>query len=50
MNYVYDPKVQALMVAGDPEKKIVGIYYIPAVIGREGARPSSSTPRSRTTR
>ena len=33
MNYVYDPKVQALMVAGDPKKKIVGIYYIPAVIG-----------------
>jgi spermidine/putrescine transport system substrate-binding protein len=33
MNYVYDPKVQALMVAGDPKRKIVGIYYIPAVIG-----------------
>jgi spermidine/putrescine transport system substrate-binding protein len=33
MNYVYDPKVQALMVAGDPKKKIVGIYYIPPVVG-----------------
>jgi len=33
MNYVYDPKVQALMVAGDPKRKIVGIYYIPPVIG-----------------
>ena len=33
MNYVYDPQVQALMVAGDPKKKIVGIYYIPPVIG-----------------
>jgi len=33
MNYVYNPSVQALMVAGDPKKKIVGIYYIPPVIG-----------------
>jgi spermidine/putrescine transport system substrate-binding protein len=33
MNYVYDPTVQALMVAGDPKRKIVGIYYIPPVIG-----------------
>ncbi len=33
MNYVYDPKVQGLMEAGDPKKKIVGIYYIPPVIG-----------------
>jgi spermidine/putrescine transport system substrate-binding protein len=33
MNYVYDPQVQALMVAGDPKRKIVGIYYIPPVIG-----------------
>jgi spermidine/putrescine transport system substrate-binding protein len=33
MNYVYNPQVQALMVAGDPKKKIVGIYYIPPVIG-----------------
>ena len=39
MNYVYDPKVQALMVAGDPEKKIVGIYYIPPVIGAKAAGP-----------
>jgi spermidine/putrescine transport system substrate-binding protein len=33
MNYVYDPKVQALMEAGDPKRKIVGIYYIPPVKG-----------------
>jgi spermidine/putrescine transport system substrate-binding protein len=33
MNYVYDPTVQALMVAGDPKRKIVGISYIPPVIG-----------------
>jgi spermidine/putrescine transport system substrate-binding protein len=33
MNYVYDPKVQGLMEAGDPKRKIVGIYYIPPVIG-----------------
>jgi spermidine/putrescine transport system substrate-binding protein len=33
MNYVYDPKVQGLMEAGDPKRKIKGIYYIPPVIG-----------------
>jgi spermidine/putrescine transport system substrate-binding protein len=33
MNYVYDPKVQALMEAGDPKRNIVGIYYIPPVAG-----------------
>jgi spermidine/putrescine transport system substrate-binding protein len=33
MNYVYDPKVQGLMEAGDPKRKIVGIYYIPPVKG-----------------
>jgi spermidine/putrescine transport system substrate-binding protein len=33
MNYVYDPKVQGLMEAGDPKRKIVGIYYIPPVMG-----------------
>ena len=33
MNYVYDPKVQALMEAGDPKRKITGIYYIPPVQG-----------------
>ncbi len=33
MNYVYDPKVQGLMEAGDPKRKIVGIYYIPPVAG-----------------
>ncbi len=33
MNYVYDPKVQGLMEAGDPKRKIVGIYYIPPVVG-----------------
>ena len=37
MNYVYDPQVQALMVAGDPKRKIVGIYYIPPVIGAKAA-------------
>jgi len=37
MNYVYDPQVQALMVAGDPKRKIVGIYYIPPVIGAKEA-------------
>jgi spermidine/putrescine transport system substrate-binding protein len=31
MNYVYDPKVQGLMEAGDPKRDIVGIYYIPPV-------------------
>ena len=33
MNYVYDPKVQGLMEAGDPKRNITGIYYIPPVIG-----------------
>jgi spermidine/putrescine-binding protein len=33
MNYVYDPKVQGLMEAGDPSRNIVGIYYIPPVKG-----------------
>jgi spermidine/putrescine transport system substrate-binding protein len=33
MNYVYDPKVQGLMEAGDPKKNITGIYYIPPVKG-----------------
>ncbi len=33
MNYVYDPKVQGLMEAGDPKQNITGIYYIPPVIG-----------------
>jgi len=33
MNYVYDPKVQGLMEAGDPKRKITGIYYIPPVVG-----------------
>jgi spermidine/putrescine transport system substrate-binding protein len=33
MNYVYDPKVQGLMEAGDPNRNITGIYYIPPVAG-----------------
>jgi spermidine/putrescine transport system substrate-binding protein len=33
MNYVYDPKVQGFMEAGDPKRNVVGIYYIPAVAG-----------------
>jgi spermidine/putrescine transport system substrate-binding protein len=33
MNYVYDPKVQGLMEAGDPKRNITGIYYIPPVRG-----------------
>ncbi len=33
MNYVYDPKVQGLMEAGDPKQNITGIYYIPPVQG-----------------
>ena len=37
MNYVYDPKVQALMVAGDPKRNITGIYYIPPVVGAKAA-------------
>jgi spermidine/putrescine-binding protein len=54
MNYVYDPKVQGLMEAGDPKKNITGIYYIPPVAGASGRRSptrllratrSSSRPR-----
>jgi spermidine/putrescine transport system substrate-binding protein len=37
MNYVYDPKVQGLMEAGDPKRKIKGIYYIPPVVGAKEA-------------
>ena len=37
MNYVYDPKVQGLMEAGDPKRNITGIYYIPPVIGAKAA-------------
>jgi spermidine/putrescine transport system substrate-binding protein len=33
MNYVYDPKIQGPMEAGNPKKDITGIYYIPPVIG-----------------
>jgi len=33
MNYVYDPKVQGGMEAGDPKRNITGIYYIPPVVG-----------------
>jgi len=33
MNYVYDPRVQGLMEAGDPKQNITGIYYIPPVKG-----------------
>ncbi len=33
MNYVYDPKIQGLMEAGDPKRNITGIYYIPPVAG-----------------
>jgi spermidine/putrescine transport system substrate-binding protein len=37
MNYVYDPKVQGLMEAGDPTRNITGIYYIPPVVGAKEA-------------
>jgi spermidine/putrescine transport system substrate-binding protein len=40
MNYVYDPKVQGLMEAGDPKRKIVGISYIPPVAGAGDAAKS----------
>jgi len=33
MNYVYDPKVQGFMEAGDPKRNVKGIYYIPPVAG-----------------
>ncbi len=46
MNYVYDPKVQGLMEAGDPKQNITGIYYIPPVKGA-GSGPRSSTRPSR---
>src|SRR6266513_205633 len=31
--YMYDPKVQGFMEAGDPKKEVTGIYYIPPVAG-----------------
>jgi spermidine/putrescine transport system substrate-binding protein len=37
MNYVYDPKVQGLMEAGDPKRDITGIYYITPVAGAKEA-------------
>jgi spermidine/putrescine transport system substrate-binding protein len=37
MNYVYDPKVQGLMEAGDPKRDITGIYYITPVAGAKQA-------------
>jgi spermidine/putrescine transport system substrate-binding protein len=37
MNYVYDPKVQGLMEAGNPKINDTGIYYIPPVIGAKQA-------------
>jgi spermidine/putrescine transport system substrate-binding protein len=33
MNYVYDPKVAALMEGGDPKRHIGGVYYICPVAG-----------------
>jgi spermidine/putrescine transport system substrate-binding protein len=33
MNYVYDPKVQGFMEAGNPKQSVIGIYYIPPVAG-----------------
>jgi spermidine/putrescine transport system substrate-binding protein len=33
MNYVYDPKVQGFMEAGNPKQNVTGIYYIPPVAG-----------------
>ena len=50
MNYVYDPKVQGLMEAGDPKRNITGIYYIPPGGRREEVGAVSSTRPSRTTR
>ena len=44
MNYVYDPKVQGLMEAGDPKRNITGIYYIPPVNGAEASARRSTTP------
>ena len=43
MNYVYDPKVQGLMEAGDPKRNITGIYYIPPVKGA-GAAAKKNDP------
>jgi spermidine/putrescine transport system substrate-binding protein len=37
MNYVYDPKVQGFMEAGDPKTNVTGIYYIPPVKGAGAA-------------
>jgi spermidine/putrescine transport system substrate-binding protein len=37
MNYVYDPKVQGLMEAGNPKINDTGIYYIPPVLGAKEA-------------
>jgi spermidine/putrescine transport system substrate-binding protein len=37
MNYVYDPKVAALMEGGDPKTGDTGIYYIPSVAGAKEA-------------
>jgi spermidine/putrescine transport system substrate-binding protein len=49
MNYVYDPKVQGLMEAGDPKRKIVGIYYIPPVAGAgEAAKQFDPTAANNT--
>jgi len=48
MNYVYDPKVQGLMEAGDPKQNITGIYYIPPVKGRGCGRRSSTRPSGAT--
>ena len=33
MNFVYDPKIQGFMEAGDPKQNVTGIYYIPPVAG-----------------
>src|SRR3954464_10110464 len=49
MNYVYDPKVQGLMEAGDPKRSITGIYYTPPVKGagvwaKKFNPPIGSTP------
>ena len=49
MNYVYDPKVQGLMEAGDPKRNITGIYYIPPVKGAgEAAKKYRPGGRERT--
>jgi spermidine/putrescine transport system substrate-binding protein len=33
MNFVYDPRIQGFMEAGDPKNNVTGIYYIPPVAG-----------------